>query len=396
MRLAVIETTPYGGLLHYAVQFGDALAERGHDVDLIVARGNELAGHRGAARMRAVLTPTVDWTKQPQRDPLRYFLRRAGVAVRLVRCWLRILWEVRRGRYDVVVVNCDVGLVPAAAGALALTRMPGPQRIVQVAHNARAFNRWGGKEMFASSRALDALFRRLTTGLDLLLVHGEQTKQELLESWPEASVAVIPFGGDWPMFSQEPPAPADEERILFFGDWRKIKGLPVLMEAFDELARRRPQARLTIAGRPAPHDVDPDTVRKWAGGHGERVTVIDNYVPIEQVREVFGSARLVVLPYIVGYQSGVLHLAMAHGRAVVATDIGDFGNVIRQGETGVMVPPGDVERLVDALEDVVADPEKAARWGATGRRRTLEQSAWSTVAERVEQALVSSNGSVRH
>jgi glycosyltransferase involved in cell wall biosynthesis len=396
MRLAVIETTPYGGLLHYAVQLADSLAERGHDVELIVPRENELVEHRGAARMRAVLKPTVDWTKQAHRHPVRYFLRRGRIATRLLRSWLRILWEVRRGRYEVVVVNCDVGLAPAAAGELLLTRLPGPQRIVQVAHNARNFNRWGGSDMFSSTRVLDALFRRLPAGLDLVLVHGEQTKQELLKGWPDTSVAVIPFGADWPMFSQEPPPPADEERILFFGDWRKIKGLPLLMKAFDELARRRPQARLTIAGRPAPHDVDPDTVHEWARRHGERVTVIDNYVPIEQVREVFGSARVVVLPYIVGYQSGVLHLAMAHGRAVVATDIGDFGNVIQQGETGVMVPPGDVGSLVDALEQAIADPEQAARWGAAGHRRTLDLSAWSMVAERVEQALVSSDGAVVH
>ena len=98
--------------------------------------------------MRAVLAPTVDWTKQPRRDPLRRFLRRAGIAVRLVRSWLRILWEVRRGSYDTVVVNCDLGLALTATGALMLTRMPGRPQYVKVAHNARLFNRWGGDDMF--------------------------------------------------------------------------------------------------------------------------------------------------------------------------------------------------------------------------------------------------------
>ena len=261
-----------------------------------------------------------------------------------------------------------------------------------MAHNARPFNRWGGEDMFASSRFTEAVFRRLTHGFDLVLVHGEQTRDEFLQSWPDAAVAVIPFGGDWPIFSEDPPPPADEERILFFGDWRKIKGLSVLMDAFDRLAQRRPQARLTIAGRPAPHDVDPDMVRTWAGRHGERVKLIDHYVPIEEVRNVFGEARLVVLPYIVGYQSGVLHLAMTHARAVVASDVGDLGSALDDG--GIMVPPGDVERLAEAMETVVSDRDQAMRLGAAGRRRTLEHSAWSTVAERVEEVLVSSNGAV--
>ena len=50
MRIAVVEPTSQGGLLHYAFQLADALAERGHAVDLLVPAGNELAQHPGAAR----------------------------------------------------------------------------------------------------------------------------------------------------------------------------------------------------------------------------------------------------------------------------------------------------------------------------------------------------------
>src|SRR4051794_7404850 len=121
MRLAVVETARLGGLLHYAVQLGDALARRGHDVDLITARDNELAGRGGAARMRAVLTPTIKSVAQPHSRPA-YVLRRAGVASRLARSWLRILSEARSGRYDAVIVNSDITHVPATIGATLLTR----------------------------------------------------------------------------------------------------------------------------------------------------------------------------------------------------------------------------------------------------------------------------------
>ncbi len=394
MRLAVIETTPFGGLLHYAVHFGDALAARGHDVDLIVPRDNELSGHGGPARMRAVLTPTVDWKKQPRRDPVRIFLRRAGIALRLARSWARILWEARRGGYDTVVVNCDVGLTLTATGGLLLTRMPGGPRVVQVAHNARAFNRWGGDDMFVQNNLLSAVYSQMVRGFSLVLVHGERTREEYGRSWPKAPIEVIPFGGDWSVFSDEPPPPSEEERILFFGDWRKIKGLTVLMEAFDLLVERRQSVRLTIAGRPAPADLDPDAVRRWAAGHGERVTVIDRYVPIEDVRAIFGQARVVVTPYVVGFQSGVLHVAQTHGRAVVASDVGDLGSAVRDDEAGVLVPPEDPAALADALEQVVSDPELAARLGANGRRRVLELSGWDRVAERVEEAISALNGAV--
>jgi len=385
-RIAVIETAPYGGLLHYAVQLADALAERGHEVDLIVPRGNELIGHSGAARMKAVLTPSVRWTEQPKRGRLRIFVRRASVAVRLARSWARILFEARRGRYDIALVNSDIGLTLTAGGALALTALPGGPRVVRIHHNVRVFNRWGGEDMFKSPPLLRVVLRRLVPRFDLVLVHGEQARSEFSELWPNVRTAVIPHG-DERIFADEPPPPSPEERILFFGEWRKVKGLPALMDAFDELAARRPSVRLTIAGKPSPADTDPDSVKRWAAHHGDRVKVIDRYVPLEDVPAVFGEARVVVTPYIVGYQSGVVHLAMTMGRAVVATDVGDLGSAVVDGVTGRVVPPGDTSALSSALEELTADPELAARLGTEGRRQMFERSGWETVAEQADRAL---------
>ncbi len=385
-RIAVIETAPYGGLLHYAVQLADALAERGHAVDLIVPRGNELAGHRGAARMRAVLTPSVRWTDQPKRGRLRIIVRRAGVAIRLARSWARILFEARRGRYDVALVNSDIGLTLTASGALALTALPGGPRVVRIHHNVRVFNRWGGEDMFKSPPVLKLVLRRLVPRFDLVLVHGEQARSEFSELWPGVRTAVIPHG-DERIFADEPPAPSSEERILFFGEWRKVKGLPALMEAFDELAARRPSVRLTIAGKPSPQDTDPESIKRWAARYGDRVKVIDRYVPLEDVPAVFGEARVVVTPYVVGYQSGVVHLAMTMGRAVVATDVGDLGSAVVDGVTGRVVPPGDTAALSSALEEITSDSELATRLGAEGRRQMFERSGWETVAEQTDHAL---------
>jgi glycosyltransferase involved in cell wall biosynthesis len=396
MRVAIIETTPFGGLLHYAVQFGDALAGRGHDVDLIVPRGNELADHRGGAHMRPVLTPTVDWKKAPKRDPLRLFLRRGAVAVRLARSWTRILFEARRGRYDTVIVNCDLGLTLTATGALILTRMPGGPHVVNVAHNARVFNRWGGDDMFKTNGLLNAVYSRMVKNFDLVLLHGEATRAEYHASWPSVPTAVIPHGADSRIFSDQPPPPSEEERILFFGDWRKVKGLPVLMEAFDKLAARRPSVRLTIAGRPAPQDLDPEIVRSWAVKHGERVKIVDHYVPIEDVPSLFGAARVVVNPYVVGFQSGVIHLAMTFGRAVVACDVGDLAEAVVDEQSGLVVPSEDPDALADALERLVSNRDLAVRFGAEGRRLAFERSGWDKVAERVEEALGTLNGASPH
>jgi glycosyltransferase involved in cell wall biosynthesis len=226
--------------------------------------------------------------------------------------------------------------------------------------------------------------------LDLVFVHGEQSRAEFERTWPPTPLAVIPHGDERLFAAAAPPAaaPAPEERILFFGEWRKVKGLDVLMDAFDALVARRPSARLTIAGPPAPEDADPDVVRRWAARHGSlRVTVDDRYVPVPEVAALFAEARVVVAPYLVAYGSGVVALAMTMGRAVVASRVGDLPAAVADGETGLLVEPGDATALAGALEQVLADAGQAERMGAAGRARAASTSSWEAVAERVEAAL---------
>jgi glycosyltransferase involved in cell wall biosynthesis len=385
VRIAVLEPTDRGGLLHYSFQLAEALAGRGHDVDLIAARSNELAGRARLARMRAVLPAAVKEMARPQ-SRAGYATRRAAVAARLARGWVRILWETRPGRYDVVLHGADIGLTPNALATLLMTVVPGRPRLVRIAHNVRAFNRWGGEDMFDTSRLGGVLLRRLYPRFDLVLVHGESSRAELQALAEGTAVSVIPHG-DERVFSAEPPPPSEEERVLFFGDWRKVKGLPDLMEAFDQLAARRPSARLTVAGTPSPEDWDPAVLREWARGHAGRVELIDRYVPVEDVAATFGRARVVATPYVAGYQSGVIHLAATMARPVVTSDVGDLPRAVDDGATGRVVPARDPARLADALEAVIADPDGAARMGEEARRRLLAESSWERVAERVEAEL---------
>jgi glycosyltransferase involved in cell wall biosynthesis len=273
-----------------------------------------------------------------------------------------------------------------AAAILPITFYRRGMKVAGIGHNVRPFNRWSGQDLFAGSRLLRALLSVLYSRLDVLFLHGDRSRSEFEATWPPANLIVIPHG-DERIFSSEPPPPASEQRLLFFGEWRKVKGLPILMEAFDELVVKRPDARLTIAGNPCPVDLDPDEVRRWAARHGDGVEVVDRYVPLSEVAALFGSARAVVTPYLVGYQSGVVHLAMTMARAVVASEVGDLGAVVINEETGLTVPPREPQALAEALDRILYDSGLAERLGREGRRRLLESSSWEVVAERVEGAL---------
>jgi glycosyltransferase involved in cell wall biosynthesis len=296
------------------------------------------------------------------------------------------VWEVTRGRYDALLLVDDFDIALAAVGPVVLTLLPGRPILAAVCHEPRPRNRWASADLFVSSRSLLALLRCLYPRLDVVFVHGETTRREFVDAWPPTRVAVIPHG-DERIVAGTPPPPSREERILFFGDWRRAKGLHELMAAFERVADRRPAARLTIAGTPSP-DADPPWVRRWAAARPDRVEVIDGYVPLEEVPGVFARARVVATPYLAGSQSGVLHLAMTMQRAIVTSDIGELGRTVVDGETGRVVAAGDVDALADALEALLADPALCERLGAEARRRLLAESAWERAAERVEAELL--------
>lgn len=383
LRLAVVESAPKGGLLHYAAQLAEGLASLGHDVDLITARGHELDPPVGV-NVRDVLAPAV---RTPTESPegVRRLLRRAGIATRVVSAALRTMVELARGSYDAAILADDLSVAPAAAGALAMTWLPGDLKIAAIAHEPRPRSRRGG-DLYQSSPVLLALLRRFYPRARVVFVHGEGSRAELLDAWPGSRVEVIPHGDERILVGAEPPGPAEEPRALFFGEWRRAKGLWDLIAAFDRLVERFPEARLTLAGLPTP-DVEPERVRAWAAERGERVTLVDRYVEIAEVGDLFGGARAVVAPYIAGSQSGVVHLAMTMQRAVVASDAGELPAAVADGETGRIVPSGDVEALCDALAEVLGDRKLAERWGAAGRRRVLSEFGWERVAERVASAL---------
>jgi len=383
VRLAIVETAPYGGLLHYVAQLGDAVAERGHEVDLLTTRDNELADRGGAARMRAVLTPPVR-TRGAEGGPA--LIRRGRIAGRLVRAWTRVLREARRERYDVVVIDVDIDLSLVAAFSLALSYLPRGPRVVVIAHSVRPLNRWGGESHYVASPLLRSLLTRLYRRAASVVVHGERSRAAFEEAWPGSTrVVVIPHGDEELFLSGEPIGEAAEPRALFFGVWRKVKGLPVLMDAFDLLVARRPEARLTISGAPAPADLDPAPIEAWAQRHGDSVDLRPGYVELEDVPALFGAARCVVVPYETAFQSGVVHVALTFGRALVASDVGDLTEGI--GDAGLLVPPGNPPALADALERVLFEPGLATQLGEAARVRSGEHASWPQVAEQFEAAL---------
>jgi glycosyltransferase involved in cell wall biosynthesis len=172
-----------------------------------------------------------------------------------------------------------------------------------------------------------------------------------------------------------------------------IKGYDRLLEAFATLWARHPQARLEIAGD-GPSRVDLE--RQARALHlGEAVTFLgwSDDLPTLMARwSVFAQPSMEEALGI-----GVLQ-AMAAGLPVVASDVGGLPEIVESGVTGVLVPPGNVPALTEALEALLLQPELRGRLGETARRHAgqfTESRFAADVAEAYREVLASRPGTVR-
>ena len=187
---------------------------------------------------------------------------------------------------------------------------------------------------------------------------------EEVEGFDGESFEIVHYGidpGD-PPHAYEGRAP----RLLCVGRLIPIKGHIVLLRAFAEAKREVSDLELDVAGR---GPLEP-ALRAFARelGVADAVHFLGHVNPIQAAIE---QAQVVVVPSM-GEGFGMVALeAMERARPVVAAAIGGLGELVRDGETGFLVPPGEAEPLRDAIVRLASDRDLAERMGEAGRRRAL-------------------------
>ena len=390
-RIVLVEMSPSGGLFQFGFQLGSHLAREGHEVEILTGPDPELTSRDPRLRITSIL-PT--WHARPQSVEAEWLrkVRRVWRALRHAMALVRLLIHVRSTRPDAIFVH-PLRFTIDAWAASALRRASPATALCMVLHETRplAEGRKAGslyREESFGDRVLQRALRRAMSSVDVMFVLGEKARAEALEQWsPRCPVRVIPHGDEGVFLAGEPvPAVADTDPVvLFFGIWTRHKGLPVLFEAFATVRRSIPAARLVVAGA-VQGDVDFEEMRVLA----EQVPGIElrpGYVDMPDVPELFGSARVVVAPYLRGNQSGVVHLAQTFGRPVVASDVGDIAAAVPHRQAGLIVPAGDADALAAALLELLADARLAAELGRGGQERVSTQGSWSEIAKVVSESV---------
>lgn len=357
-----------GGIAHYLALLYVALKEKGHRVSvlslikqypklLFPGKSQEEPGG-AAAKVEAtrMLSPMGPLT------------------------WVRTAMEIRRRRADLVIFKYWMPFFAISYCVICLlTRSWTRAKILYICHNIVPHEKKPG----------DLLLTKLALRfVDYFLVMSDAVQADVLRFRPDAVFRQVPHPvydffsrGAFDREASQAKLDLREERvILFFGYIRAYKGLMYLIDAMPEILDRM-DLRLLVVGEfyddPAPY---MDRIERL--GIGEKVTVVDSYVPNEEVGTYFSAADVVVLPYVSATQSGIVQIAYAFDTPVIITEVGGLPEVVLDGKTGLVVPPEDSHRLAQAILRFY--DEELAKSLSVGVRTEKRRYSWDRLVQEIE------------
>ncbi|MFH1560403.1 MAG: glycosyltransferase [Chloroflexota bacterium] len=167
--------------------------------------------------------------------------------------------------------------------------------------------------------------------------------------------------------------------VLHFGNIRRYKGVDTLLEAMALVVKEEPQALLVVAGQPWGSWQPYARIIHELGLTGHVVERLD-FIPPEEVEDIFAAADVVALPYrAFDSQSGVGAMALSFGRAMVVTDVGGLPGLVRSPQA--VVPPEDPQALAQALLTVLKEAPWQQRLEEESRIMA-KQYQWEDIAQR--------------
>ena len=217
---------------------------------------------------------------------------------------------------------------------------------------------------------------------DCVLVNADAVKDWLIdEGYDESKISVIRNGVDTSRFD-DPPAPLTLRRELGLADdtplvgvvsrLTRLKGLENFLEAAASVRARVPNARFLIVGETSPMNREylPE-LQRYAEQCGVADAVIFTGLRAD-VPGVLASLTVSVMPSLNEALSNVVLESMAAGAPTVATRVGGTPEAVTDGETGLLVAPGDSAALADAIVRLLANRPLAAQLGHAARARIAD------------------------
>jgi glycogen synthase len=266
-----------------------------------------------------------------------------------------------------------------------LQRIP----LIVTLHSMEPLRPWKADQLGTGYLVSTWIEKTAVESADRVVAVSAQMREDILSHFEvePAKVVVIHNGIDPERFRRTERRDALERHgvrppyVLFVGRITDQKGIFHLLDA----APRLPAGVQVVLCASAPDTPEIEgRLREAVVGH-PNVVWINAMVAVEEVIQLYSHAAVFACPSV--YEPfGLINLeAMACETPVVASAVGGILEVVEDGVTGLLVPPGRPEDLAGALSRVLGDRALARALGRAGRRRVEERFSWASVAERTEQ-----------
>lgn len=272
---------------------------------------------------------------------------------------------------------------------------------VLTAHSLEPMRPWKAEQLGGGYRVSSWVEKTAVEAADAVIAVSSGMRDDVLSTYPALDpnrVHVVRNGIDTDVWYPAPPDPHEsvlaeldvdmaQPIVAFVGRITRQKGVAHLIAAAH---RFDPDIQLVLcAGAPDTPEIAAEVteaVQELARVRGG-VFWVREMLPISKIREILSAATVFVCPSV--YEPlGIVNLeAMACATAVVASDVGGIPEVVADRRTGMLVrydaadPEGYESRLAEAVNLLVASPEKARQYGQAGRQRCIEEFSWAHIAE---------------
>jgi alpha-maltose-1-phosphate synthase len=262
---------------------------------------------------------------------------------------------------------------------------------VATVHSLEPLRPWKAEQLGGGYAVSSWCERTALESAAAIIAVSNGMRSDVLETYPAipaGRVRVIRNGIDTTEYAPDPRTDVLERygvdparpSVIFVGRITRQKGVPVLLHAAASLD---PAAQLVLcAGQPDTPELAAEVEGLVADLRAARSGVIwiPEMLPKHAVIQLLSHATVFACPSL--YEPlGIVNLeAMACGTAVVGSAVGGIPEVVSDGETGLLVPPGDAESLAVALNALVGDAYLAAAMGRAGRDHAIAEFGWKAVA----------------
>ena len=353
VRVAILALTGPGGILDYAELLALGLAHY-HDVTLITSTKRSIPG------VAAWHIPRANWYRRTLVRELERCIEAA----------------------DPDIVHDAVGSADFKS-AFAVSRLwLGPVPLVVSLHDPLPHS-----GIPYSYRILHAaLTRALVSRATAVVTHGSSTLRAAERLFRPRFAGTIPLPVAVPDGSFN--SMGDGRTVLFFGSLRWNKGPDRLLKIAATTRSAVPRARFVVAGQIAKGTWTAQrrvlrTLQEMQRDATFEVKV--GFVPAHEVQSLFNQASVVLLPYRDATQSGVLSIAAAYGKCVVATAVGDIPDVVTHGRTGLLAHRNSESELADLIVWALTNPTKAAQLGRALQEFARVHMSPGAVAKRLSE-----------